>query len=510
MGPGIGVLGGFEVSLDSRPLDTGAAPGCCTLLAYLLLFPRSHSRADPEESKSRMRRTAGSLPLPPAIRPRWQASTAGYPHPGPQLTRPPLTGEGGSVDRIIASMLLMPRAVCLVVDALEDGIPLEARELEACTLELERLQSWLAEQGDFSLDEAEEVEFANLAVILDEVRHASSTEGFTDRAVELYDRARRLRLRREARALSAHPVVNEFLQAGWAFLRRRAPPAAVQRRMPAVSAYLDDARRRLERYRSHLPPEVAGALDLGWSQADRAYTALLRPSDQLESLLGQLQEGIELVQHLFAHERKVERRVLARYQNYRFPLGDEFEMALESAPACFAYLAGEALPRLRQEWEDLRAELVLPPEPGVELPYRFEMLLDHLQQCLVSEQDPVPLLRELSELYEAMQSARLKNPEPGTQAGLLWELSAAALAGRLPRAYLRLYLERGEASHPSFSQFLRTGLEADLMVALQGMLERVAEPGSVPENWTCPTCQRENFFATPRCGDCSGLRPQTG
>lgn len=405
-------------------------------------------------------------------------------------------------------MLLMPRAVCLVVDALEDGIPLEAPELEACTLELERLRAWLAGQGDFSLDEAEEVEFANLAVILDEVQHASSTEGFTDRAVELYDRARKLRLRREGRALSAHPVVNDFLQAGWAFLRRRASPTAVQRRMPPVRAYLDDARRRLERYRSHLPPEVARALELGWSQADRAYASLLRPSDQLESLLGQLQEGVELLQHLFAHERTVERRVLSRYQSYRFPLGDEFEMALESAPASFAYLAGEALPRLRHEWEDLRAELVLPPELGVELPYRFEMLLDYLQQCLVSGQDPVVLLRELSELYEAMQSVRLRNPEPGTHAGQLWELSSAALAGRLPRAYLRLFLERGEASDPAFSEFLRTGQEADLMVALQEMLRRVPEPSSAPENWICPTCQRENFFAAPRCGDCSGLRPQ--
>ncbi len=405
-------------------------------------------------------------------------------------------------------MLLMPRVVCLVVDALEDGIPLEAAELEACTLELERLRAWLGEQGDFSLDEAEEVEFANLAVILDEVQHASSTEGFTDRTVELYDRIRKLRLRREARALSPHPAVNEFLQAGWAFLRRRASPAAVQRRMPPVRAYLDDARCRLERYRPHLPPEVAQALELGWSQADRCYAALLQPSDQLESLLGRLQEGTELLQHLYACERKAERQVLSGYQTYRFPLGDEFEMALQSAPSCYAYLAREALPRLRQEWEDLRAELVLPPDLGVELPYRFEMLLDYLEQYLAGKQDPLPLLRELSDLYEAMQSARLKNPEPGTHAGQLWELSAAALAGRLPRAYLRLYLERGEASDNAFSEFLHTGQEADLMAALQEMLQRVPGPSDAPENWTCPTCQRENFFAAPRCSGCSGLRPQ--
>lgn len=46
MGLRIRMLGSFEVTRDGRPLDTEAAPRCCTLLAYLLLFPRSHSRAD--------------------------------------------------------------------------------------------------------------------------------------------------------------------------------------------------------------------------------------------------------------------------------------------------------------------------------------------------------------------------------------------------------------------------------------------------------------------------------
>lgn len=405
-------------------------------------------------------------------------------------------------------MLLIPRPVCLVVDALEEGIPLEPEELAACTRELEKLRAWIDDQGDFWLDEGEKADFSNLLVILDEVQHATSAEGFTDRVIELYDRARQLRLRRERKGVSSQPAVNELLQSGWAFLRRQAPPQAVQRRMPPVRAYLDQTARRLEEMGPHLPGEVRKALETGLRHANEAYQAMLKPSKRLEGLMAQLKEGVSLLQHLHAHERKMEERVLQRYQGFGFPQGSVFEMALESGPQACPYLLREVLPRLEGQWQDLRAELVLPPELGVELPYRVEMLLDRLRVALEAGEDPRPLLEELSRVYQAVLRARLANPEPMTALGLLWDLSAAALAGRMPRAYLRSQLKAQDRLDAAFGEYLETGQESDLLAGLNELAARLNPKGvAAPANWVCPSCQRENFFAAPRCVGCASLRP---
>lgn len=405
-------------------------------------------------------------------------------------------------------MLLMPRAVCLVVDALEEGTPLEPEQLAACNHELEALKSWLTEHGDFFLDDAEKADFPNLLVMLDEVQNAKTAEGFTDKTVELFDRARSLRLRRERKGASSQPAVNEFLQAGWAFLRKGATPAAVQRRMPAVRRYLDDAAGQLKEYAPHLPEDVVRALDVGYRYADEAYNALLKPSKDLEHLLAQLKEGVGLLQHLYAHERQVEEKVLQRYKTYSFPHGSEFEMALESSgPRAYRFLREDALPKVVAQWENLRAELVLPPELGVELPYRIDMLLDRLGQALEAGQDPRPLLAELSEAYKLVLKSRLKNPEPTTLLGQLWDMSAAALAGRLPRAYLRSQLAQHKRLDPAFSEYLATGQESDLLAGLQDLHQRLRPRNQGPSNWICSSCQRENFFAAPRCVGCSSLRP---
>lgn len=404
-------------------------------------------------------------------------------------------------------MLLMPRAVCLVVDALEEGTPLEPEDLTACNRELDALKSWLLDQGDFALDDNEQVDFPNLLVILDEVQNAKSAEGFTDKAVELYDRARSLRLRRERKGVSSQPAVNEFLQAGWAFLRKKTTPAAVQRRMPPVRAYLDEAAGKLEEFAPNLPPEVREALQVGYRNADEAYRALLKPSRDLEGLLARLKEGVSLLQHLHALERKLQERVLGRYRSFAFPLGSEWEMALESGPRSYGYLRHEVLPGTVTEWDNLRAELVLPPDLGVELPYRVDMLLDQIGRALAAGQDPVPLLKELSATYSGILRARIKNPDPMTVVGQLWDLSAAALAGRMPRAYLRRQLLAQERLDPAFSEYLATGQESDLLAGLQELAQRLKPTSESPGNWVCPACQRENFFAAPRCVGCASLRP---
>ncbi len=404
-------------------------------------------------------------------------------------------------------MLLMPRAVCTVVDALEEGTPLEPEDLAACNRELDKLKAWLTEQGDFVLDDVEQVEFPNLLLILDEVQNAKSAEGFTDKTVELFDRARTARLRRERKGVVSQPEVNEFLQAGWAFLRKNTTPQAVQRRMPPVRAFLDDAAGRLKEFGPHLPEEVRKALEVGYRNANEAYEALLKPSKHLEGLLGQLKEGVSLLQHLHAYQRRTEEKVLGRYQKYAFPLGSEWEMALESGPHAYRYLREDALPRTVAEWDNLRAELVLSPEMGVELPYRVDMLLDQLGQTLLARQDPRPLLDSLSETYATVLRARLQNPEPMTSLGQLWDLSAAALAGRMPRAYLRSQLEREERLDPAFQEYLATGQESDLLAGLQELHQRLKPKSEAPSNWVCPACQRENFFAAPRCVGCNSLRP---
>lgn len=404
-------------------------------------------------------------------------------------------------------MLLMPRAVCLVVDALEEGIPLEPEDLAACNRELDTLKAWLTEQGEFWLDDVEQVDFPNLLVILDEVQNAQSAEGFTQKTVELFDRARTLRLRRERKGVSSQPAVNEFLQAGWAFLRKQAPPAAVQRRMPAVRVYLDEAAGKLKEFGPRLPPEVRQALEVGYRLADEAYNALLKPSKNLEGLLAELKEGVSLLQHLHAHERKLEEQVLGRYQAYAFPNGSEWEMALESGPNAYRYLRQDALPRTQAEWENLRAELVLPPELGVELPYRVDMLLDQIGQALRAGQDPRQLLQELSATYRTILRSRLKNPEPMTVIGQLWDLSAAALAGRIPRAYLRRILEAEERLDPAWEEYLATGQESDLLAGLGELHGRLKPASEAATNWLCPACERENFWAAPRCVGCASLKP---
>ena len=51
------------------------------------------------------------------------------------------------------------------------------------------------------------------------------------------------------------------------------------------------------------------------------------------------------------------------------------------------------------------------------------------------------------------------------------------------------------------------GQESDLLAGLQELHQRLKPKSEAPSNWVCPACQRENFFAAPRCVGCNSLRP---
>lgn len=406
---------------------------------------------------------------------------------------------------------------------------------------LDMVSEWIANLSDYTIDDTEVGQFANVRALLESAR-STAEEVIWGEQLPLLRRdlflmfsiMDHINKRREIATYSSQPAVNDFILCGAAYLQKRAPWEAVERRLDKLENYLNHLESGLESVTHRLKPEVTEGVGTALDGMKDALDALSadKPEDLIRSALGTLSESAQIVQLLIDWKRHDDERFRAAHSRFLVPVaGPALESFLEYVDGvergawktAVAPLIEETLPAMRSEWLAIRRRLFMDPEQREVMWNELEAAMDDLDSAVedllnakTSEEDALNGFEEaaehLSNQFHQLSALTLPYSHLyGSEPGELLEGIFGALGGTVPVVRLR-ELDAPAAVSRCIEQYALDGDWDHLFRAGFTLLTQYPPPPPAMEEaerplWNCPFCKAANEVGGLSCSGCGAAAP---
>ncbi|MBN9414927.1 hypothetical protein ABS71_09570 [bacterium SCN 62-11] len=408
-------------------------------------------------------------------------------------------------------------------------------------IHLELVSEWLANLSDYTIDDLERDHFAHVRTLLEAVRTTAEEVAWGEQLpplrrdlYEMFSMMDRINKRREVATYSPQPAVNDLILCGVAYLQKRAPWDALERRLDKLENSLDYLEAGLESVQHRLKPEVSQGV-LAATEAMRDALDALTPDqtdDLVKSALGTLSESAQITQLAIDWKRQDEERFRNAHSRFLIPAaGPALESFLEYVDgvdrqawkAALEPLLQESLPAMRSEWMAIRRRLFMDPEQREALWGEMEAAMEDLNAAVqdllnpqLSEDEALngfeDAAEHLSSQFQQLRSLTLPYAHLfGSEPGQLLEGIFGALGGTVPVVRLR-ELEAPTQVSSLIEQYAADGDWDHLFRAGFSLLSAYPAPAQAVEEeerprWTCLFCKASNEMGGLTCLGCAAAAP---
>ncbi|MBX3171444.1 MAG: hypothetical protein KF760_28810 [Candidatus Eremiobacteraeota bacterium] len=405
---------------------------------------------------------------------------------------------------------------------------------------LDMISEWITNLSDYTIDDTEAGQFANVRALLESTRSSAEEVAWGEQLpllrrdlYPMFSMMDHVNKRREVATYSSQPAVNDFILCGAAYLQKRAPWEAVERRLDKLENYLNHLEAGLESVVHRLKPEVSEGAGTAIDAMRDAIDALTagQSDDLVKSALGTLSESAQIIQLLIDWKRQDEERFRADHSRFLVPAaGPALESFLEYVDgvergawkAAVEPLVQETLPLMRSEWTAIRRRLFMDPDQREAMWAEMDAAMDNLEGAVedllntgIGEEDALNGFEEAAEHLSAQfhQLSALTLPYShlyGSEPGELLEGIFGALGGSVPVVRLKEIKAPGPVSL-FIEQYAVDGDWDHLFRAGFTLLTHYPPPPPIEEpeqpRWNCPFCKAANEVGGLSCSGCGAAAP---